>query len=360
MQTSKIAVFNSPNSALELQSVAVPFPDMGEILVKVEYTTLCGSDLKTFTGARREKTPTILGHEIVGRIAAFGPNALHTDERGQRLMVDDLITWAIYCSEPHSELAHRGIPQKGPGLFKYGHEQLTPTCGLHGGLAEFILLRPNTPIVKFRKPVPLPVLAPVNCAVATIAGAFRLAGSVAGKNVLICGVGMLGLVACAMARSKDAKTIVALDVDEDRLEAARQFGADLTVVSGSAIAETLRMELGQTRSIDLIIECSGVTEVMEAGLNWLGIGGTAVWVGATYPAKPVAVDAEQLLRNVLTIKGLHNYNAGDLVAAVEFMEQYHADFPFAGLIYDGFTLDAVDEAFAYAIRERPYRVGITI
>lgn len=360
MQTSKIAVFTNPNTELELRSVPVLFPGDGEILVKIEYTTLCGSDLKTYTGARREKTPTILGHEIVGRIAAFGPGALHVDQRGDRLSIDDLITWAIYCSEPDSDLARKGIPQKGPGLFKYGHEQLTPTCGLHGGLAEFVLLRKHTPIVKFQKQIPLPVIAPVNCAVATIAGAFRLAGDVSGKNVLVSGVGMLGVVACAMARSKGAKLVAALDLDPQRLETALRFGANLALLSDADIPEALRETAGFDRPIDLIIECSGVPEVMSAGLKWLGIGGTAIWVGATYPAAPVAVDAEYLLRNLLTIKGLHNYNAGDLVSAVEFMEQYHSEFPFAALIYDGFRLTEVNEAFSYAVQQRPYRVGITI
>ena len=72
MSTAKITIFEKAGVPLTLKEVEIPALKTGEVLVRTECTTLCRSDLATYVGRRIEKTPTILGHEIVGRIAAFG------------------------------------------------------------------------------------------------------------------------------------------------------------------------------------------------------------------------------------------------------------------------------------------------
>lgn len=84
----------------------------GEILVKIEYTTLCRSDVNTYSGKRIEKNPTILGHEIIGRIAAFGPNAETMDVRGRYLTAGDRVSWAVYATDPTDLNYIHVIPQK--------------------------------------------------------------------------------------------------------------------------------------------------------------------------------------------------------------------------------------------------------
>ena len=360
MKTSKLAVFHSQDRPFTYETVPISALREGEILIRNEYTTLCRSDLNTFTGKRIEKTPTILGHEIVGRIEELGPGAPTADCRGAALRVGDRVTWAIYASDPCSCLARMGIPQKGDGLFKYGHEQIKPDSHLHGGLSEYCILRKHTPVIRIDQPIPLTVIALINCSVATVAGSLRLAGSVKGRNVLIAGAGMLGIIACAMTRSAGAKHVIALDIDDGRLATARKFGVDLTVKLEpqdrplkEQIAALIRGE-----SVSVALDYSGVPETMEALISALGIGGTGVFVGATFPQRPLQISAEQLVRNVHTIKGLHNYNEQDLVAAVEFIETHHTRFPFESLVHDKFDLDAVDEAFDYGMKSGAYRVGV--
>jgi alcohol dehydrogenase len=99
---------------------------------------------------------------------------------------------------------------------------------------------------------------------------------------------------------------------------------------------------------------------MESTLPLLGIGGTAVWIGATHPQRNVGVNAEMMIRRLLTVRGLHNYNEHDLRTAVEFIETHHASFPFESLIEDRFCLEQVQEAFVYALSSNPYRVGVRI
>ena len=109
---------------------------------------------------------------------------------------------------------------------------------------------------------------------------------------------------------------------------------------------------------DITLDYSGFLGAMEDSVRALAIGGTAVWVGGVCPQDKVRLDSEQIIRRLLTIKGLHNYNAEDFHAAVDFILSHYRKYPFAELIYDSFPLEQAEEAFQYAIRENPYRVGI--
>ena len=362
MRRSKLAVFHGPGRPLTIDEVELPVLREGQILVRNEYTTLCRSDLTTYTGKRTEKTPTILGHEIVGRIEEFGLDAPESDCRGDPLKVGDRITWGIYASDPESYLSRMGIPQKGDGLFKYGHEEIRENCHLHGGLSEYCILRKHTPIIRIGEPIPLPVIALLNCSVATVAGAIRLAGSIEGRDVLVAGVGMLGIIACAVCKIVGAGRIVGIDIDEERIKTARSFGADITVnlkEEGLRIEERLTSDLGG-KSIQAALDFSGIPETMELALSLLGIGGVAVWVGATFPQRDLRVNAEKVVRNLHVLKGLHNYNQEDLVFAVNFMERHYKEFPFESLVQGEFDLDSVNESFEYAVSSGAHRVGLTL
>jgi putative phosphonate catabolism associated alcohol dehydrogenase len=337
---------------MQLQEVPLPPLTHGQILVRTAYTTLCRSDLNTYSGKRNEPVPTILGHEIVGTVKSMAPGAPSADLRGDALAEGDRITWAIYAADPDSALARAGIPQKAPDLFKYGHERITEGNHLHGGLADYCILRNHTPVVRIAREIPLPVAALINCAGATAAGALRLAGSVAGKSVLITGSGMLGVFACAMAAKRGAQRVIAADIDPQRLAVARHFGA----------AETLPLSVGEpipeTAQADVHLDFSGDPETVEQTLRCLPVGAVSVLVGATFPQRDLAVNAERVVRQLLTIRGLHNYNSEDLVAAVSFLEQHHQSFPFTALVADRFSLEQVNDAFEYALAFNVYRVGI--
>lgn len=360
MDFAKTAVFHSHDQAMELKEIPIPALQAGELLIKIQYATLCRSDLNTFCGKRFEATPTILGHEMMGTIAAFGPDSPRLDLVGNALQTGDRLSWAIFASDPDSELAQKGIPQKAADKFKYGHEPLTASSVLHGGLSQFIVLRAHTPIVKISPAIPSAIASIINCAVATVSGALRLAGDIEGKRVLVSGVGMLGIIACAMCKTQGAQVVIAVDNNETRLEKAKAFGSSVQVQANDQLSAVLQTLYGKKNPIDLVLEFSGITQAMESTLQLLDFGGIAIWVGATHPQPALQLNAEQLVRNLWTIKGLHNYNRKDFIHAVSFMEKHHADFPFSSLIYDDFTLDQVNEAFAYALAANPYRVGIKI
>jgi alcohol dehydrogenase len=343
-------VFEGAGRPLQICSMPVPQPRRGEILVRNEYATLCRSDLSTYSGRRLEAVPTILGHEVVGRIVALGEQVPERDLLGFRLAIGDRLAWAIYASDPTHTMARRGLPQKVPGMLKYGHTELTAHCAWHGGLAEFTLLRAHTPIVRLGDDVPVQVAALTNCALATAAAALRLAGSVLDRRVLVLGAGALGLAAAAQAKVGGSRWVGVLDRDAERAELARRFGAD--AVGAAAAAGSL------FDGVDVAIDCTGHPDAMGTSLQLLAVGGIAVWVGAVAPVGTVAIDPERLVRRLLTVRGLHNYTADDLAAAAAFVQGNHRRFPFVELVQEEFALADAEAAFRCAEGGSVHRVGV--
>ena len=345
---SKFASFVDCNQKFTIKSLPLLTLKEGEILVKNLCTSLCRSDLHTYQGKRIEKSPTILGHEIVGIIEAFGPNAPLNDFKDSPLKVGDKITWAIYASSPEDEFSKAHMPQKAKDLFKYGHEQITDTSHFHGGLSEHTILKKNTLVIKLSKELPNEIASLINCSVATVAGALRLAGDIQNKSVSVYGTGMLGIIACAMVSKMGASKVIAVDESAERLEVAKQFGATEICLPKDSLQH----------KVDIVLEFSGAPDAMLNSIRMLKIGGVTIWIGAVFPQSDIPINVEYIIRNLLTIKGLRNYNNEDFLNAVNFIEMNYTIFDFEKLIKKGFSLDEVSEAFEYAIAHNPFRVSI--
>lgn len=356
-QRSVAAIFSAPHQPLELKSIALPLLKEGEILVKNEYVTLCRSDLKTFNGERTEKTPCILGHEIVGRIHQLGDTD-RTDSMGNLLKIGDRISWAIYASNPNGPLSSIGIPQKEADLFKYGHERLSDENTLNGGLSEYTLLRKYTPVAQISTDISAKVAALINCSVSTVAGALRLADESIKEHVIVSGAGMLGIMACSMLKSKGTAHISVIDTDAARAKRALDFGADRYFLSAQEAIDQLSLTQSAFPRASAVLEFSGSASAVSSSLALLQIGGKAIWVGATFPQKAVPIDAEWIIRNLITIKGLHNYNLKDFLSAIEFIEAHHLTYNFDALVHEFDGIHQVNEAFKYALNSAAYRVGI--
>lgn len=354
------AVFAAAGEPLELQALPMPELREGEALARVICCTVCGSDLHTYQGHRSTPVPTVLGHEILGEVAALGPGEPVLDLRGRPLEVGERITWSIAASCGRCFFCTHGIPQKCVHLLKYGHEAIRADYQLSGGLAEYCHLARGTAVSPVPEAVPDEAACPANCATATVAGAFRVGGGCDDAVVLVQGCGMLGLTACAMAKARGAREIIACDVDPARLELASRFGASRCVaVADTDEALTLATrEVTDGRGVDLALELSGAAAAMQMGLKLLRIGGHYVLVGAVFPSSPLALDPEAVIRRLLNIHGLHNYTPADLADAVAFLAQHHARYPFAELVADSFPLAEADRAFQHAIETRALRVAV--
>jgi putative phosphonate catabolism associated alcohol dehydrogenase len=344
----RAVLFHGCDRPLELRRFATPQSDGAEVLVRVTCCTLCASDLHTHAGRRTVPTPAVLGHEIVGRIEAFGPTAARRDFRGLPLTVGDRLSWSVAANCGACFFCANELPQKCATLFKYGHERLDEHSPFAGGLADYVLLRPGT--ASFRLPDGLAdeMAAPANCATATVAGLLRHGGRAAPRSVLILGAGALGLTACAMARTGGATVVAISDPDAGRRERAKTFGATRVFSADPRELATGVADATAGRGADMALELAGVPQTVEAGLANVRIGGTLILAGTVLPTKSVPLDPERVVRRMLTIRGVHNYAPGDLAAALDFLAGPGRAYPFGTLVGKIFRLDEVEQAFAFA------------
>ncbi|RUL89182.1 zinc-binding dehydrogenase [Tautonia sociabilis] len=340
MATTRAAIFLGAGRPIEVREIPLPRPRGEEILVDVVACTLCGSDLHSIRGHRSVPVPTVLGHEILGRILEFGPEAPRIDASGQPMTAGDRITWAVVARCGDCFYCRRGLPQKCEHQTKYGHEPMKPGQELTGGLAGHCLLAPGTAAFVVPEGLPDAVACPSNCATATVAAAIEAAGPLSGARVLVLGSGMLGLTAAAWARSLGAEAVLCCDKDADRLARSSAFGA--THQAGPEAIADLANECSEGRGLDVVIELTGAPEAVELGLPRLRMGGTLVLVGSVSPTRPVAMLPEQVVRRCLTIRGVHNYRPDHLGAALRFLESSAAAFPFGKLVGQWRPLSSLD------------------
>ncbi len=347
------------------ERVAVPGVSLaaGELVVEIELATICGSDRHTATGKRHEDAPLVLGHEQVGRIVAIGPGDAPQTVDGQYLQLGDRVVWgvAVSCGECHR--CRSGLSNKCERLRKYGHTRIDRGWELNGGFATHAHVLAGSDIVRVPEELPAEVLAPASCATATVVAAFdAVHRPLAGEAVLVSGCGMLGLTAIAMARAAGA-VVVGVDPDATRRKQAREFGAAATCSPGpvklrAALARAVddHPKLEDTTGFAAAFEMSGANDAISSLIDAADVGGTIVLVGSVFPAPPAEIVAEQIVRKLLTITGVHNYRGEHLLRAVEFLlGASHRRF--ASLVSQNVSLaDAATELCAPS--SRAARIGV--
>lgn len=355
----RAAVFHGASRRMEMIRFPTPEPRGAELLVRVACCTLCRSDLHTHAGRRTEPTPTVLGHEIVGRIEAFGPQAPRHDAEGVPLSVGSRVSWAVAVGCGSCFFCAEDLPQKCECPYKYGHERLSTERPLGGGLADWVVLVPGTVLFRVADAVPDLVAAPANCATATVAALLRHGGPVAGRTVLILGGGVLGVTACAMARTADARAVLVSDPVPACRERALRFGATHVFPAETEELTAGVHQLTQGRGADLVLELAGVAASVQAALALARIGGTVVLAGTVAPLETIRFDPENVVRRLLTIRGVHNYHPRDLATALGFLAGPGRAFPWQSLVVAEYPLERADEAFAAAHAQPGVRIAVT-
>jgi putative phosphonate catabolism associated alcohol dehydrogenase len=297
----------------------------GEVLVSVDLVTICGSDVKTVDGQRPGPVPCVLGHEQVGTVVAAGV--------GARVVVGQRVVWSVTSSCGRCPRCAT-MPQKCLNLHKYGHEPFDESQPLTGGLASHCLLRPGTTIVPVPDDLPNEVASLAACATATAVAAVTAAGPLSVENrALVAGTGMLAIMVTAVLAQRGMHVIV-LSQDPVRGRRLMRFGA--AEVTDSAA------------DIDVAFELSGRAAATTGAVSALTVGGTLVLAGSVSPGAAVTIDPERIVRNLLTITGVHNYLPADLRTAIGFLAEHQRRYPFAELAVGRWTLAEMDEAFAAA------------
>ena len=358
---ARAAVYETPNAPFLIREYPLRTAGPGEVLVRVVMSTICRSDIHSYEGRRPNPTPCILGHEIVGVIEELGAGVGH-DLRGDPLVVGDRVTWTEYFFAGSS--FYRDVldmPQKSPGLRKYGHDCAADDPHFTGGFGEYCYILPGTGILKVPADLTDEEAVPLNCGVATMISVTEAAGIGMGETVVIQGLGLLGLYGAAMAKSRGARRVIGLDTVPARLELARQFGADITFdVSGTTSDELAAAVRASCRpdGADVVIEVCGNPDAVPAGLRMLRTGGRYTVAGFVNPDADVTIDASLLVRQCVTLRGIHNYHPRHLVQALDFVVANRSRFPFANIVDARFSLTELGEAFRKASERTVLRAAI--
>jgi putative phosphonate catabolism associated alcohol dehydrogenase len=352
--SGRLAVYDKPKAPFELKSFPIRAPRADEVLVKIRMSTICRSDIHSYLGHRPNPCPGVLGHEIIGNIVALGSD-VKRDMRGETLEVGDRITWSEYfIPGPSYYTEVLDLPQKSPGVDKYGHMAVTTEPHHHGGFGEYCYILPQSWILKLPAELTDEEATPINCGVATVICVTEQAEVGMGDAVVIQGLGLLGLYAAAICKARGARLVIGVDPVSARRELAARFGVDRVFEADSSEIRALCRPEGA----DVVIELCGYPDVIPAGIQYLRTGGRYVLGGLVNPDAFVRIDANQILRKLLTLRGVHNYHPRHLIEALDFVHANRKRFPFHALVDGKYRLEEVGKAMQDAADRKVLRAAI--
>jgi len=277
MNTMKAVVFKEKNR-IAIEEVSKPTPGVGEAVIRITATTICGTDVHIVRGEYPVKPGLILGHEPVGVIDALGPGLEADYTVGQRVIVGAITPCGqcFYClNGTHSQCGG------GVGGWRFGNT-------INGAWAEYLLvpdaranLAPIPDTLRDEDVLLCPDIFSTGLSGAE-SGNIRV-----GDAVAVFAQGPIGLCATLGARLKGASLIIGVDSIPSRLEMARRFGANITLNANDVDVVDAIKRLTGGRGVDVAIEALGRQETFENALRVTRPGGTLSSLGV-YSGKLVA------------------------------------------------------------------------
>jgi len=286
----KALVKRHAEPGLWLEDVAEPEIGINDVLIKVDRTGICGTDVHIYNwDAWAKKTipvPMVVGHEFVGEIVDVGSNVAD-------FHAGDVVSGEghVVCGRCRNCLAgrrHLCADTKGIGVNR------------PGAFAEFIAL-PMTNVWLHDASIDRDVASifdPFGNAVHT-----ALTFPVLGEDVLITGAGPIGAMAAAVARHAGARFVVITDVNPYRLELASRMGVTLAIDVSSENISDVQEKLGMQEGFDVGLEMSGNADAFRDMMANMCHGGKIAMLGI--PAKEMTMDWNQVVFNMLTVKGIY-------------------------------------------------------
>jgi S-(hydroxymethyl)glutathione dehydrogenase / alcohol dehydrogenase len=348
----KAAVMTGVGKPLEIQEVELAAPKANEVLVKIEATGVCHSDLNA-VGDETTPAPAILGHEGAGIVAAVGSNVT-------KVKVGDKValSWAPYCGTcefcvtGNVHLCETAFGPMFEGTLLDGTSRLSKNgekiyhYSLLSTFAEYTVV-PELSCVKLPEEMPFAQASLIGCGVATGYGSAVHAAKVTpGSTVAVFGIGGVGVNAIQGARIAGAAKIIACDMKPANLEIAKKFGATHTVNVAEQNAEEALKALTGGFGVHFAIDCSGHTGATESAWKGTRKGGTVVVVGAFNPAMALNLPAGGFHRVGKILKGSFY---GDTQPYRDFpvIAQLYLDgkFMLDELVLDRIQLDDINNAF---------------
>ncbi len=284
------------NRDVRLEELPKPKVGADEFLMKVMACGICGSDVLEWY--RVKKAPRVLGHEATGEIVEVGEGTM-------RYKVGDRVFVSHHVPCGNCRYCERGN--------ETACETLHTTNYDPGGFAEYI----RVPALNVKRGVCIlpdnmsfeegTFIEPLGCVVR----GQRLANVKHGDTVLVLGSGISGLLHVQLGRAKGAKRVIATDINEYRLNAAKRFGADAAIHAKEDVPERLR-QINEGRLADRVIVCTGAPQASQQASKCVERGGTILFFAVPSPGVDVPIPLIDYWRDEITIKTSYAAAPGDL------------------------------------------------
>ena len=298
----RAAVYYS-NSDVRIVDMPKPAVGLGECLVKVRASGICGSDVMEWY--RKPKAPLVLGHEIAAEVVVVGQGVTQVAV-GDRVFVSHHVPCGKcrYCRAGHETVC----------------DTLRTTNFDPGGFAEFVRV-PAINMAQGLYKLPAEVsddqavfIEPLAC----VSRGQRLVGLPPGGTVLVVGSGIAGLLHIRLAKALGAGKVIATDIVDYRKQAALRSGADVVVDGREDVPAHVKSANGG-RFADLVITCTGAPKAIAQGLASVDRGGKVLFFAPTEPAAKVDMPFNALWREEVTMTSSYGGAPVDIRAAIELL-----------------------------------------
>ena len=294
------------NRDVRLEELPVPNIGAGELLLRTRASGVCGSDLMEWY--RIKKAPLVLGHEITAEVVGVGAG-VSKYKLGDRVFSTHHVPCGAcrYCRAGHQSVC----------------DLLRTTHFEPGGFAEYIRVPAiNVELGTLKIPDSMTFdegsfIEPLACVVR----AQRFAKLVAEQSVLVIGSGISGLLHIQLAMARGADRIIATDISEYRLNAARQFGADATIHGTEDVPAQLR-ELNHGRLADLVIVCTGAMPAIQQATKSVDRGGTLLFFAPTAAGVDVSIPLFDFWRDEIHVVTSYAGSGDDLKESLELIRDH--------------------------------------
>ena len=275
MKAARIVKLNEP---LQVQELQTPTPKGTQILVKVQSVGVCHSDVHVWEGYyegiggqplkttdRGVKYPLTPGHEIAGIVDGLGEQ-VEGFSKNEKVLV---YPWIGEGMCPACRIGEENLCDKPRSLGVY----------TDGGYAQYVLVPSYKYLVKIGDDMDTDTSAPLACAGLTSYGAVKNANLKPDENVVIVGTGGLGLMAIQLAKAVTGAKIIAMDIDDQKLDVAKKNGADITINSKKEDPVKAIMELTDKLGADAVIDFVNASKTVETDMQFLRRRARLVLVG---------------------------------------------------------------------------------
>ncbi len=349
----KAAVLYAAGQPLQVEDVAVEDPHRGEVMVRVAAGGVCHSDLHVINGDLTAPLPVVLGHEGAGVVEKVG-EGVDEFRPGDHVV----LLWrascgnCLYCLSGRPALCELGAGIRwsgrladGTSRFRRGDQEIRH----HAGVSSFseLTVLPREGLVKIDPSVPLEKAAIVGCAVMTGVGAvINTARVEPGASMVVVGCGGVGLNAIQGGALAGAEKIIAVDVLDNKLEYARQFGATHLINASRVDPIEAVKEATGGRGADYAFEVIGNVKTIAQAYQMIRRGGTLVVVGVAPMGAEVAINASSIMLDEKTIRGSLYGSCQPKLDAPRMLNLYKAGkLKLDELISREYPLEQINDAF---------------